>query len=124
MFPQYFKLICMLALLKEWILILFKDFSTGFTSRRPAKGRDYGSAGRINWILFLHFQFPDETENIQSPSAKERERLSLNLYSISVNKINNSVTTCKNFLRSQIEFSQFHPRPPRLSGSRWRAGGN
>jgi hypothetical protein len=58
--------------------------------------------------LFLHFQFPDETENIQSPSAKEKERLSLNWYSISVNKINNSATSCKNFRRSRIEFSQFH----------------
>jgi hypothetical protein len=48
-------------------------FLTGSTSRRPAEGRDYGTAGRISWILFLHFQFPDEIENIKSPSAKNKK---------------------------------------------------
>ena len=41
---------------EEWMLFLKKKLD-----------RIY----RIFWIFLLHFRFPEETENMQSPSAKE-----------------------------------------------------
>jgi hypothetical protein len=96
--------------IKEWILFIY------FFSDRIY---------RINWIFS---RFPKETVKIASAYQRRFANLknkieAAMIYLLMVDRISTLILAYI-FSAKRIAYTRFHPRPPCLSGTRWRAGGN